>query len=72
MQLILDRFEENSAVCEVPDGTTVVLLRSQLPKNATSGCVLVQDDSGSFQIDLVQTQKRRERITALQKKLFRK
>lgn len=72
MQLILDRFEENSAVCEAPDGSTVLLLRSQLPQNAPPGCVLVQDDSGSFQIDLVQTQKRRERITVLQKKLFRK
>lgn len=72
MRLILDRWEEDKAVCEQEDGHTIILERSALSSDAAPGCVLVQDAGGAFHVDVQETEKRKQRIYALQQKLFRK
>lgn len=72
MRLILDRWEEDKAVCEQEDGRTVILERTALPSDAVPGCVLVKDAAGAFRVDVQETEKRKQRIHALQQKLFRK
>lgn len=71
MQLILDRFEGDLAVCELQDGSTVTLSRSLLPTDAAPGCVLIEHN-GSYQVDHELTKQRKQRLLALQNKLFQK
>jgi hypothetical protein len=54
--LILDRFEEDLAVCETVSGF-IRIPRSLLPPEAHEGCVLVQSE-GKYQIDSEKTQER--------------
>ncbi len=54
--IILDRFEENFAVCETGNGF-IQLPRKLLPLNAREGCVLTQHN-GKYYIDAVKTQER--------------
>ncbi len=66
--LILERFEENTAIIE--DGENHIKTdKSNLPKNAAEGDVLIEKN-GRYEIDKNQTQKRREEILKLQNSLW--
>lgn len=42
MKFIIDRFENDIAVCEDENGKIIEILKSQLPKNAETGDVIIQ------------------------------
>jgi len=60
-KLIIDRFEGNWAVLELPDGTTFNFPRSLLPSEAKEGDVLKFDVS----VDREETEKRRKQARKL-------
>jgi hypothetical protein len=63
--MVLDRFEENYAICEeMETQKTVAVLIDQLPSGAMEGDVLVSDDTG-ITVDAAATRERRERIQKL-------
>ena len=60
--LIIDRFEENYAVCEDDDGKFFAIEKEELPVEATEGDVLNIDDDGVICINAEETENRRNRI----------
>lgn len=69
MRVVIDRFEENYAVCEKEDRTMINLEKSLLPKEAKEGDVLVLQD-GTISIDKYATQKRKNEINDLMEDLW--
>ena len=69
-QLIIDRFEGTFAICEDKDLRYFGIEKEELPTGAEEGTVLVIDDYGNLHIDAEETERRRQRILAKQKKLF--
>jgi hypothetical protein len=67
VQVVIDRFEGDIAVCEKPDRTTVNIPRGHLPCGANEGDVLIIEGN-DIRIDPARTLKRRE---AVQNKLRR-
>jgi hypothetical protein len=61
MQLIIDRFEGDMAVCEKPDRTMINIPRNQLPAGAREGDTLIMDEQ-SIRIDVEETARRNKRI----------
>ena len=61
MQLIIDRFEGEFAVCEREDKTFLNIPRKHLPKGAEEGDVIIFEN-GKYRIDKETTKKRRETI----------
>lgn len=68
--MIIDRFENDSAVIET-DGGFIDIPRSCLPENAREGDVIIPDGSG-YVTDVEQTEKRREEIREKMKRLMKK
>ena len=64
MKVIIDRFEGDYAVVELPDMTMVDMPRSLIPEGAKEGDVLV------IGIDPDETDKRKERIKKLMDDLW--
>jgi len=70
MKIVIDRFEGDIAVCEKEDVTMIDIKRTNLPKDAKEGDVL--DICGDvIVIDIEETKKRREKIQAITKDLWR-
>ncbi len=67
---ILDRFEENFAVLEAEDGTTVDIPTERI-KNAEEGDVVIFDGE-RYIADKVRTKKRRAVIAEKMRRLFDK
>ena len=65
---ILDRFEENFAVLEMPDGGTVDVEKNLLP-NAKKGDVVIFEN-GVYRVDEKLTLERKAIISEKMKKLF--
>ncbi|MPN57925.1 hypothetical protein SDC9_205621 [bioreactor metagenome] len=65
MMLIIDRFERNSAVCETEDGSRIEIDRSLIPEQSREGDVLIQNETGEYQIDSSSTKNRRQKARAL-------
>jgi len=61
MQLIIDRFEGDYAICEREDKTFINVPRKQLPKDANEGDVIIFEN-GKYMIDKETTKKRRDAI----------
>lgn len=64
MRVIIDRFEGEFAVVEMPDKTTVNMPAVLLPENAAEGDVL------EITIDHEESQKRKEKISRLMEELW--
>lgn len=64
MKVIIDRFEGDYAVVELPDRSTVDIPKQLVPKGAKEGDVL------SIEIDKDETAKRKERIQKLMDELW--
>lgn len=62
--LIIDRIEENCAVCEYGEDKIVILPTAVLPKGAKEGSVI------KFILDGEETAKRKAKAKALKNKLF--
>ncbi|MCT4605669.1 MAG: DUF3006 domain-containing protein [Marinisporobacter sp.] len=69
MYMIIDRFEENLAVCEREDGKIINIERNMIPQDAKEGDVLVVDENRIF-IDREETLKRRKKIEEMTKNLW--
>lgn len=64
MKIIIDRFEDNHAVVELEDKSTVDMPRVLLPKEAKEGDII------EISIDIEETKTRRERIEKLMNDLW--
>ncbi|ASS90575.1 MAG: DUF3006 domain-containing protein [Bacillaceae bacterium] len=69
MKFIIDRFENDIAVCEDENGKIIEILKSQLPKNAETGDVIIQKNN-RYYVDKQETSKRRQEIEELMDELF--
>lgn len=67
-KIIVDRIEENIAVCE-DNGNTVSLPLSSLPENTKEGHILVLTENG-WQLCKEDTDERRKKLFDLQNSLF--
>jgi hypothetical protein len=71
MQIIIDRFEGEIAVCEKSDRTMLDIPRSSLPAEAKQGDVLVVTGN-TIRIDPAATAKRRKAAEEMMKENLRK
>jgi uncharacterized Zn finger protein len=71
MQLIIDRFEDDIAVCEKSDRSMVNIPRQKIPANAKEGDVLIIEGD-DIRIDSIETRKREEAIRGRMRKLWKK
>lgn len=69
MKYIIDRFEEDNAVCEQEDRTMLLISRSLLPSDAKEGDVILYTD-GVYQVDKEATLERKKKIEEKRRKLF--
>ncbi len=61
MQYIIDRIEQNIAICEEESGNMVKLPLEELPKGSREGDVLFKIN-GAFQFDGEETNRRRQKM----------
>ena len=69
MKLIIDRFEENYAICEKENKKMININIKDIPDEAKEGDCLVKVDD-KFVIDKLETKKRSEKIDKLIDNLF--
>ena len=69
MKFIVDRIEENFAVCEDDNKNMINIELCKLPKNIKEGDVIMKDDN-SFYIDYEATKKAKEEIEKLVESLW--
>lgn len=67
---VIDRFEENLAVCESNDGKFIHLPKSILPSDIAEGSVIKETDAGDFVQDLEMEEELRQQMIKLQKQVF--
>lgn len=72
MKLIVDRIESGIAVCEKEDLSHIEILLKDLPFETKEGSVLLQNEDGSFSLDLTEEEARRKRMLEMQKNLLKK
>lgn len=66
--IIIDRFEGEFAVCE-DDEKQVLIEKSEISEDAKEGDVIEKVSCG-YVVNVIETQKRREKIIALQESLW--
>ncbi len=71
MKYLVERIEENVALCEDDLGKTVKLRLEELPENIREGDIIVRTENG-YTIDTDETSVRRKKMAEMQKKLFNK
>lgn len=69
MQYVIDRFEEELAICENDNKETVAIEKAKLPDSAREGDVIQFQDS-IWQLDTKETEARRKRIRKKMMDLF--
>jgi hypothetical protein len=67
--LIIERFENNFAICEDKDKCFFAIEIAELPKNAKAGDVLDIDSNGNIKINTEETERRKARISGKMQKL---
>ena len=67
---IVDRFEDRFAVLDCGDGTFEDVPREALPPSCRAGSVLRKNESGAFELDTEEEEKRRAALHQLQNDLF--
>ncbi len=70
MQVIIDRFEGNFAVCERPDRTMLNIPRNKLPAGAREGDVLIFEGN-NIRLDPTATLKRKKAVEEEMKDLWK-
>lgn len=68
--IIVDRIEGTTIVCEEDDEQLIIENQQQLREIVHEGDVLIRNDDGTYSVDREMTQKRREYILKLQKRLW--
>ncbi len=69
MEVIIDRFEGKTAVCEKPDRSMINIPRSKLPAGAQEGDVLIIEGN-NIRIDAAATAKRRQAAEEMMRQNF--
>ncbi|WP_454054011.1 DUF3006 domain-containing protein [Clostridium sp. Marseille-Q7071] len=69
MKFIIDRFEEEFAVCENEKRIMVNISRDKIPKEAKEGDVLIIEEENIY-IDVEETEKLKKEIEELAKDLW--
>ncbi|MCI5651318.1 MAG: DUF3006 domain-containing protein [Ruminococcus bromii] len=69
-RITIDRFDGIYAICEDKDKVFFAIELSELPKGAKSGDVLLITDEGTLEIDVEETERRRQRVLEKQKKVL--
>lgn len=69
-KLIIDRFEEKYAICELEDKSIVKVPKYKLPLHCKEGDCLVQDSEGMYRKDNQTTTIREKRILDKMGRLF--
>ena len=69
-RITIDRFDGIYAICEDKDKAFFAVELSELPKGAKSGDVLLITDEGTLEIDVEETERRRQRVLEKQKKVL--
>ena len=70
MQVIIDRFEGDYAVCEKENREMINIERAKLPPEAKEGDVLILSEDGSIAIDREETARRKEMIERMMDELW--
>ena len=65
MRLIIDRFEGKYAVCETENQEMIHIEKDKLPVGAKAGHSLIIRKGGLIVLDLVETERRKQRIEKL-------
>lgn len=66
----IDRFENNWAVVEKPDGTMIQIKCSLLPENAKEGSMMLLSENGTFFLDEGETTSRKKSLADLQRRII--
>ncbi|MBD5465470.1 MAG: DUF3006 domain-containing protein [Lachnospiraceae bacterium] len=69
--LVIDRFEENIAVCEKEDKTVVKIPKYKLPLQVKEGDCITLDEKGVYVIALEKTEEKKQEIHERFHKLFK-
>lgn len=69
MKIIIDRFEDNIAICEKEDNSIIEIEKQKLPRDAKEGTVLIIHDD-KIAIDKKETENKKSKIESLLKDLF--
>lgn len=69
-QLIIDRYEGKYAICEDAEQKYYAIETAELPEGCSEGCVLEISDEGELSLNAAETQARRNRISAKQRRAF--
>ena len=69
-KLIVDRYEGTYTICEDKDQKYFAIDTSEMPVDAKPGSVIIISDDGVISVDEEETNRRRERILAKQRKLM--
>jgi len=67
---IIDRFEEDFALCEAEGGKITEIPRVDLPSGAREGSCLRQAEGGAFVLDPAAEAARRKKLFRMQESLF--
>ncbi len=67
---IIDRFENETALCETEDGGIVEVPRMALPPDAREGSCLRRGADGAFTLDHDAEAERRRKLFEMQRDLF--
>lgn len=65
MKWIIDRIENDTAVCEIEDGRTIDVILDALPEGIKEGDVI------NISVDVTGTEDRKEKIDKLMNSLFK-
>lgn len=67
---IVDRFEGDYAVCETDNKSMVNIMRSKLPNVTKEGDYIIENEDGSFSVDIEATETRRKQMRKKLDSLF--
>lgn len=68
--IIIDRFEGDYAVCERDDKSLINIERHNLPPDAKEGDYLIENEDGSYYVDIEATENRKQQIRRKLDSLF--
>ena len=70
-QYIIDRIEDDIAICQCNDKTMTNIDLGKIPKECKEGNCIVEADDGNIYLDVQETKKREERAKRLLDRLIK-
>ncbi len=69
-RLVIDRFEGKYAICEDSEQKYFAIETTELPADASEGCVLLISEEGELRLDTEETERRRKEMAEKQRRAF--